>query len=227
MSLANDSILVKRTCGVAICGVKPTRRGFCRKHYTRFMRHGDALVVLPSQKPWTHGRSAYANGRCRCEVCTAANREYVRGERLRNPEVYKERIRRRNASEASKAYKRGWYANNKERVREYHKNYYWANPEKAREKQRRFRSTPHGELATAAARLARRAREAQAPGFATSQQIQARIEYYGGRCYLCGAKANTIDHVKPLIANGSNWPANLRPACKPCNFSKGGRWTQC
>jgi hypothetical protein len=32
------------------------------------------------------------------------------------------------------------------------------------------------------------------------------------------------DHVKPLARGGSNWPANLRPACKSCNSRKGARW---
>jgi len=64
----------------------------------------------------------------------------------------------------------------------------------------------------------------RASGRATPVQIQARIDYYAGCCYMCGAAADTIDHVKPLAAGGSNWPSNLRPACRSCNSSKGARW---
>jgi 5-methylcytosine-specific restriction endonuclease McrA len=33
-----------------------------------------------------------------------------------------------------------------------------------------------------------------------------------------------MDHVKPIDQGGSNWPANQRPACWPCNRKKGARW---
>ena len=38
---------------------------------------------------------------------------------------------------------------------------------------------------------------------------------------MCGTEATAIDHVKPIARGGSNWPANLRPACTPCNSRKG------
>lgn len=69
-------------------------------------------------------------------------------------------------------------------------------------------------------RLRRRAREWGAAGHATTEQIQARVAYYGERCYLCGKPYEAIDHVIPLARGGSNWPANLRPICKPCNCRK-------
>jgi 5-methylcytosine-specific restriction endonuclease McrA len=31
----------------------------------------------------------------------------------------------------------------------------------------------------------------------------------------------SIEHRIPLSRGGSNWPANLAPACKTCNSSKG------
>lgn len=73
-------------------------------------------------------------------------------------------------------------------------------------------------------RANRRARQRGAPGWATPEQIQARIDYYGGRCWMCRADFDALDHVKPLARGGSSWPANLRPACTRCNASKGDRW---
>lgn len=70
----------------------------------------------------------------------------------------------------------------------------------------------------------RRARKMGATGSATTEQIAARVAYYGGRCWMCGAPWEHVDHVKPVAAGGSNWPANLRPACAPCNLRKGSRW---
>ena len=70
--------------------------------------------------------------------------------------------------------------------------------------------------------LRRRAREYAAAGWASAEQIAARVAYYGGCCWICGKPdAETTDHVIPLAAGGSNWPANLRPACKSCNSRKG------
>jgi 5-methylcytosine-specific restriction endonuclease McrA len=71
---------------------------------------------------------------------------------------------------------------------------------------------------------ARRAREAGAAGEASIEQIQARWDYYGGRCYLCGSPAEAIDHVKPLSKGGANWPCNLRPICRSCNSTKRTAW---
>jgi hypothetical protein len=70
----------------------------------------------------------------------------------------------------------------------------------------------------------RRRRERMAQGIATAQQIAARVAYYGGLCWMCREPYAAIDHVKPLSKGGSNWPANLRPACWSCNSRKGARW---
>jgi len=66
----------------------------------------------------------------------------------------------------------------------------------------------------------RRAVIRNAVGRSSPEQIRARIEYYGGKCYMCGDPYKHIDHVIPLSRGGSNWPANLRPACAPCNLRK-------
>jgi 5-methylcytosine-specific restriction endonuclease McrA len=56
--------------------------------------------------------------------------------------------------------------------------------------------------------------------------IQARIDFYGGRCYLCGAGdvALEMDHVIPLSRGGQHVAANLRPACVLCNRRKAAEW---
>jgi 5-methylcytosine-specific restriction endonuclease McrA len=72
--------------------------------------------------------------------------------------------------------------------------------------------------------IAYRARKAQAKGTATLEQVKARIEYYGGLCWICKAPYREIDHVIPLTKGGTNWPANLRPICRSCNASKGNKW---
>lgn len=59
--------------------------------------------------------------------------------------------------------------------------------------------------------------------------LRARLAYYGARCWICRTDVVLgenlqYDHVKPLAAGGEHLPANIRPACGPCNLSKGSRW---
>jgi len=67
-------------------------------------------------------------------------------------------------------------------------------------------------------------RKENADGMTTQEQLQARWDYYGNRCYICGAPAEATDHVIPLNKGGSDWPANLRPICKHCNSKKRDKW---
>lgn len=61
--------------------------------------------------------------------------------------------------------------------------------------------------------------------FCTREQLAARFAYYGGRCWLCREPgADVTDHVKPRIRGGPDWPANLRPAHRSCNARKSRRW---
>lgn len=82
---------------------------------------------------------------------------------------------------------------------------------------KRHANNPHVNVAKTARY---RARKVDAAGFCSVEQIRARWDYYDGLCYLCGGLAETMDHVIPLSAGGTNWPANLRPACSLCNSRK-------
>src|SRR5579863_639236 len=73
-----------------------------------------------------------------------------------------------------------------------------------------------------AAQLRCQARRFATPRHATNEQIAARVAFYGGRCAYCGAPYTDLDHAIPIAQGGSNWPANLRPACKHCNVHKWG-----
>jgi len=70
-----------------------------------------------------------------------------------------------------------------------------------------------------------RARHHGAPGICTSEQWRVRCEYFGWRCHYCHCplteRTATQDHKIPLSKGGTNWPANLVPACLTCNSRKG------
>lgn len=71
----------------------------------------------------------------------------------------------------------------------------------------------------------RRSLERGAIGAGTEEQVFARVKFFGECCAYCGKPYTTIDHAIPLSRKGTNWPANLRPACKSCNSRKGqGDW---
>src|ERR1700688_2568246 len=70
----------------------------------------------------------------------------------------------------------------------------------------------------------RRAKKKGAPGYCSNEQLLARIEFHQWRCVYCGRKLTfatlTVDHRIHLAKGGTNWPANLVPACGPCNSTK-------
>lgn len=71
----------------------------------------------------------------------------------------------------------------------------------------------------------RRARQRQAEGSHTAQDVQAQHDRQKGRCYWCKQKLVTyhVDHVTPLSRGGSNWPENLVIACPKCNITRNNR----
>lgn len=56
------------------------------------------------------------------------------------------------------------------------------------------------------------------------EQLSSRFIGAGGRCWICKGAPDTWDHVKPLAKGGPHMLANLRPACRSCNSSKGAKW---
>jgi 5-methylcytosine-specific restriction endonuclease McrA len=148
------------------------------------------------------------------------------------------RYRKRHA-EKHRARARRYYEENRERVRERQRQYREENRLLIQEQQRRYQKSPEQKDRFAqylkAYRQAnpdvwreagrrRRARKLEAPGSCSAEQLAARFAYYGDRCAYCGAKGELhADHVIPLSQGGSEWPANFRPACEPCNKSKAGK----
>lgn len=114
-------------------------------------------------------------------------------------------------SEAIAAYSRRYYAAHKEQWlarREESRRWWRENRDKAR-----------------VYKLRRRALKSNAAGTCTAEQLQARIAFYGGLCWVPGCRKpyEAVDHVIALSKGGSNWAANLRPICKHHNSQKGAR----
>lgn len=73
-------------------------------------------------------------------------------------------------------------------------------------------------------RKRRAARVSAAVGSYSLAEVTQRMAYFGNRCWMCGGDFECVDHVKPLAVGGKDCLANFRPACGPCNSSKGAKW---
>jgi len=62
-------------------------------------------------------------------------------------------------------------------------------------------------------------------GHHTEEQFHEKLKYYGYTCRYCGvdltAETSTKDHVIPICQGGTDWIANIVPACSCCNSKKG------
>jgi 5-methylcytosine-specific restriction endonuclease McrA len=184
--------------------------GYSKEHY-----QANRERLLAASKRWREKNREYnlaRQRRWRAENHDRATRyaaEYAR----RNKDVVRERRRAHWVANADRlrAQGRAWKQRNRARANELSRNWYWNNRDRA--------------IATAKLNnLKRIAREQGAAGAATLDQIMSRVAFYGHRCYLCRAPYEAVDHVKPIARGGSNWPANLRPICKPCNSRKRCKW---
>lgn len=214
-------------CAVDNCDRPKRLAGLCGAHHQRKLRYGDVRAHIPLRgKPLPDGlvwcsacerkqepanfhrnRATLTGYDGVCRSCVHARWERQKSRRAAVRRAYVDRNR-----EKINARKRADYQRvDKQRRLAISRAWRAANPERVREQIR-------------AQNQARYARLKAAPGQATTEQINARWNYYGGKCWMCGTEATDIDHVKPLAAGGCNWPANLRPACRSCNRSKSAQW---
>lgn len=196
-----------------------------RKHYAKGLCGScyqlARLARIPGQRD---RRNKYFRQRYR--VKREQILDYWRQKYSANPEPAKERSRRwnRNNPKQKKERDRQYRLTNSERLREWDRQRYRTDPKRKKgmkEKSRRWSRSERGKIVSRITKANRRTRESGALGFASADQIQARIDFYGNRCAYCGGPFEDLDHVIPLSRGGSKRPANLRPACRHCNRSKG------
>jgi 5-methylcytosine-specific restriction endonuclease McrA len=161
-----------------------------------------------------------------CLLCLAANRLHGREFYQNNPEPGRERAKRyyRDNTARAKANVMRYKARipvekEQERLRRWQREH----PERRRESRRRWREANREKMAAYSNQRRARLRSVLSLPY-TAEQLNARMSMFAFRCWMCGGPYEETDHVKPLIAGGPDVLANLRPACKSCNSSKGGQW---
>lgn len=162
---------------------------------------------------------AYCSERCKCRAKAAAWAKANPERRRANKRASYARNRSARLAAAS-----AWKKTNREKVNAGNRAWRRANPERSRAYASGWeRRHPAAARAKNHRRIARRRKAA---GSFTVEQLRARFAFFGDRCVYCGtAERLTIDHAIPLARGGTNWPANIVPACLSCNSAKGARTT--
>lgn len=175
-----------------------------------------AIADFPPGKKWSDGLFPYCR-ECKRAVQRAdharhreARNAVMRAAYKANPEPYKQRAAAAYKADPDhvKANVTAWQGANRDKVREYQSRDSKAHPERTREAWRR--------------RNARKQALTVMP--ITTQQIAAKVAYWGSKCWICRGEYEAMDHVKPLAKGGGHVLANLRPVCRSCNTRKRDRW---
>lgn len=197
----------------------------CKAAYDQERRRANLDLFLARERSY-HQRNreqSRAYNRERWAADPEGRRAYHRAWTQQNPE----RARAKSARWRTKAKAAGWKAARTEARQEYERRWRADNPSLQAELRRRSmaKKPEHYRLLAVAKTAKRRAWIADA-GIVefTAQQLEARLSMFGGCCWVCGAPANQVDHVKPLAKGGLHVLANFRPICGPCNRRKSDQW---
>ena len=216
------------TCTIESCDKPAAGRGWCRKHYMRWYRHGDPLGVAPAKPIPT----------CSVIDCDLESKSLGMCRKHYDAERYRLNSRDEQWREARRVKNREqWTKHRTKRLREM-RDYYAQNSEllKLRAAENR-RLTGRSELSTRArktyakrlqhyretkriSRIKRRARVAGNGAFdVTEREIERLLRT---PCVYCGTTATprTIDHIIPIARGGRHSIGNLASACESCNKSK-------
>lgn len=170
-----------------------------------------------------------------CKVCSAArtaeyrraNPEKVAKQKAEHYANHRERILAEQAKyraenpEKMAAQDAAKYLANREKILAKVAAYRTANPEKVAAVKAAWYEEHYEQVVVY--RRNRRARERNAPGTHTAEDVQSQYDRQDGKCRWCGCEVGDnyhVDHVVPLSKGGSNWPSNLVVACPSCNLSK-------
>lgn len=197
---------------------------------TRKQARENGLYRYFTGKPCVHGHIAErtVSGKNCIECSRISGRQTKKRWRAENPDLHKDRIR-------------AWAKANPEKKRAGQAKCKARKPEKyrqiARSASARWKATHPGAASEASKRWQarnpekraaygrnRRARERNAEGAHTAEDIFAIVSAQKHRCAWCRADLRKVrrhvDHVVPLALGGSNGRENLQLLCQPCNQRK-------
>lgn len=198
-------------CPRAHCG-----KGYCEKHLRVFNRYGDATYI-DNPKPRT------------CEGCPAIFMPRHLLHRL-CAECVDARKRasdarhRAETAEARNAAQKLYYQANLQALRSYQLQYALEHKEQKRAYDARYRVENADKRAFNEQKRQVVKRGCRELYPFTKDELEQRMSMFGHRCWICGASASQLDHVKPISKGGIHALCNLRPACGDCNLRKSNKW---
>lgn len=192
--------------------------------------------ILPATVEYFHPAQKWLRRHCR--VCEYSKR---RERKAKNPEIYKAsrtRHREKHADEL-RAKRQEWREKHPDKVKWQTKDYYERNKDKRREAKKQWREAnkdrinahrrewkkANRELVRLKSQ-ARRAKERNAPGSYTIEDLREIMTLQHGKCLYCGRDLNegySVDHFMPLHHGGTNSKDNIVLCCKSDNSSKGAK----
>lgn len=217
-------------CAIDGCErVEQLCRGWCRKHYQRWLAHGDPQLTLHRPEApcdvdgcdeihiargwcvkhydrWRkHGDPTQVLPRSNQNV---AREECRRGHPLVGDNLYEHPTGRRVCLQCRDEYGRKWRRENRERIRELARRRREEDPHKAADYTRRYRARKAG---------------------AVVEDVDRAIvwERDQGTCGICDERIDPadfeVDHVIPLSRGGEESYANVQASHRTCNRRKGDR----
>lgn len=218
------TIVSNRVCSVEGCEKPHLARGYCNRHYQRNKKYGTPCPQMVCDR--CHELSEItATGKAVQKYCASCRpivqREQSREWLIAHPEwnrakvkAWREADRERWLRSSRECYYRNW-----ERNREMRK----INREVLAERGRAW-AQAHPEMVAARARR-RYARKRGAEGTHTLAEFRALCSAYDWKCTYCARAVDvssvTEDHIVPIVRGGDDGIANIVPACRSCNSSKG------
>ena len=221
--------MAQRTCSINDCDKPTVGRGWCRKHYTRWRKHGDPLYVTPwspppQNRPRTIGciedgcdAKHFAKGRCKNHYQRAYAAENADRIKAQQAEY---RSRPENRAKAIQT-AREWHRANPERSRESARRWARENVDRIREYKREYRAANRDAIRALNNRRKAMYRAVEVNDLTSAEWVKI-IASHDGRCVYCGDQPEriTMDHVVPISKGGNHTASNVVPACGPCNSSK-------
>lgn len=239
----------KRTCSIADCEGTHRARGWCSKHYQRWMAFGDPTIERkPRENP---GRGCSIDGcaglhrsRGLCNPhymrlrkygdplavadprparrCTRANCHEMHYAKGFCRDHYRE-LRRETHGAIVREKQRDYYQRNRKARLSYARKWRAENPEKIKAQNEAWSRSSRGKARALIRDHGRQAAFYCAPGIVPTYEDYIRL-LKATTCAYCsvGISLTTmaIDHIVPWSRGGSASIGNLAASCRPCNQSK-------